>query len=126
MRSRREATLASVLAQGPAELGGIDPSLQIRDSLSLTLCLAMHRVLKPLHQVLEVSDPSLKRADQLPVGECAASLRRFAGRLGTAAHLADPVNQPLTIAHGSPPDAYRSSTAAASAGSGAGFSEARL
>ncbi len=61
----------------------------------------MHRILKPLKQLLQVGDPSLERADLILIGYRALSLGLTGRAPGAAADLSDPRYQALTLAHGS-------------------------
>jgi hypothetical protein len=98
-----DPALASVLVHGSAERRWFDPSLEFPDSLSLPYRIPMHRILKPLHEMLEVRDPSFQHSEQTRLGLYCAGLCRFAVRLRIAAHVPDPSNQPLALTQGSPP-----------------------
>jgi len=63
----------------------------------------MERVLKPVHELLEVRDASLECTEMIPLGIDSAWCCRSVSRLGRAADLADPGDQSLTLAHSSPP-----------------------
>jgi len=63
----------------------------------------VHRVLQPLHELLEVRDASLKRTEVIPLGTDGRWRGWFVSSLGRAAKLADPGDQSLTLAHTSPP-----------------------
>jgi hypothetical protein len=103
MRSWLEPALASVLAQGLAERPWFDPSLEVRDSLALAHRIAMHRVLKPLNELLQVRDPSFKRPNPIGLRLYAARLCSLASRRSGAADLPDPRSQPVALRHRSPP-----------------------
>jgi hypothetical protein len=63
----------------------------------------VHRVLQPLHELLEMRDASLKRTELIPLGADSRWCCSFVGSLGRAANLADPRDQSLTLGHSSPP-----------------------
>jgi hypothetical protein len=56
-----EPALASVLAQGPPELRGLNPRLKLTNSLAQARRLAVYGILKALHELLDLSYPSLER-----------------------------------------------------------------
>jgi len=59
----------------------------------------MHPVLQPLHELLEMRDPSLKRTEMIPLGTDSRCRGWFVSRLGRATNPADPGDQSLTLAH---------------------------
>lgn len=93
-----EPALASVSAHSPGERRRLDPGLEVGDSFGLTGRLTVDRVLKALQQLLQVRDPRFKGTDAIPCGTSAAGRCWFAGCPFGAANLADPRDQPLTLA----------------------------
>jgi len=63
----------------------------------------MHRVLQPLHELLELCDSRLERPKAILPKIDSRRLGRLISRFGTAANLADPRDQSLKLAHSSPP-----------------------
>ena len=64
----------------------------------------MHRVLKPLDELLELGDSRLEHSKPIVLEVGAGRPFRLMSRFGTAANLADPRDQPLKLAHSSPLD----------------------
>jgi hypothetical protein len=63
----------------------------------------MHRILQPLHELLELCDSRLERPKATLPRIDAGSLFRLISRSGPAANLADPRDQSIKLAHSSPP-----------------------
>jgi hypothetical protein len=63
----------------------------------------MHRVLQPLHELLELSDSRLKRPKAILSMTDAGRLLRLINRVGTAPNSADPRDESIKLAHTSPP-----------------------
>jgi hypothetical protein len=56
-----EAAFSSVIAQGPPERRGLNARLQLANPLAQAGRLAVYGILEALHELLDVSDPSLER-----------------------------------------------------------------
>src|SRR5579884_3890237 len=94
-----QAALAGVVAQGSAEGGGLDLGLELHDALAQACGLAVHRILEPLHERLQMRDPELERGDL--VLALLGGTRAGGGFCGPAhaTDLPDPGDQPFTLAH---------------------------
>ena len=94
-----EPALAGVLAQGPAELGRVNPHLQRTDPFAQSRQLAVNGILKALDERLQMRDPRLERAQLILPGtarrDAPALIRIHEG----ATELPDPGDQALTFAH---------------------------
>ena len=94
-----QPALASVLAQGPAEGRRLDPGLELGDPLALPHRLAMHGILQPLHELLQVRDPSLERTQLILPNTARGGPRGLIRLSGSATNLPDPRDETLTLAH---------------------------
>ena len=63
----------------------------------------MHRVLQPLHELLDVCDSRLERPEAILSRINAGRLFRLIDRVGTVPDPADPCDQSIKLAHGSAP-----------------------
>jgi len=95
-----DPAVASVLAEGRTHGRGLDLSLELGDQLGVPLSLAMHRVLEPLHELLEVGEARLQGVDSgRALIRCSRRSRRCGALCGGgyAANLADPRDQPFAL-----------------------------
>jgi hypothetical protein len=99
-----QPALASVVAQGPAQGRRLDSGLELGDPLVLPPRLAVHGILKPLHELLQVSDPGLERVQLILPRTGGGRPGPLTGFRSNATHLPDTHDQSLTLArtHGRP------------------------
>jgi hypothetical protein len=67
----------------------------------------MNGILQPMHHVLQVRDPRLERPEFVLTRTARGRHRGLIGLGSTATKLPDPSDQPLTLAHTSPPTGSR-------------------
>jgi hypothetical protein len=97
-----QSARASVLAQRLAERPRMRPILELRHPFGRSRGLPMHRVLQPLHELLEMRDPRLERPNLILSRIDARRLPRRLSRC-PAANLTDPRHQSIKLGHSSPP-----------------------
>jgi hypothetical protein len=95
---RSEPPVASVLGESFSHCAGLHLGLEFGDELLVPLCLTVHGVLQPLHELLEVRQSRFECLElfRLPIVRVAPP---WAGRGDDTADLPDPCGQSVAVTH---------------------------
>jgi hypothetical protein len=98
-----QSTATSVFFQRDRQRGRLELRFELLELLALSARFAVNRILKSLHELLQMSHPALQRGQLLcPGGRSLACRRRVAGGV-LATHPCDPLDQGVVLKHQVPP-----------------------
>src|ERR1019366_6718305 len=112
-----KTALARIGAERHRQRARFKPSFEFGDQLALALRFAMHRILKTLHEFLQLGHTGLEGIEPADILARQLGIRCGTADRGTAAHLPDPRDQSLALAHtGAPRSAAWARPGAADSG----------